>query len=78
LAKYVVMHWIDTAAVGMVLELHHRGKSERALYVRHTGGAFHKHYSSREAQGRRDEHPHGVWGTVNVTRRESAAVGSFG
>jgi hypothetical protein len=72
------MHWIGTAAVGMVLELHHRGKSERALHVRHSGGAFHKHYSSGEAQGMRDEHHRGVWGTVNVTRSESVAVGSFG
>ena len=58
--------------------MHHRGKSERALYVRRTGGAFHKHCSSGEAQGRRDEHHHEVWGTVNVTRSERAAVGSFG
>ena len=58
--------------------MHYRGKSERALYVRRNGGAFHKRYSSGEAQGRRDEHHHGVWGTVHVTRSESAAVGSFG
>lgn len=58
--------------------MHYRGKSERALHVRRNGGAFHKRYSSGEAQGRRDEHHHGVWGTVNVTRSESVAVGSFG